>query len=136
MPFVQKSHLCKFSLEEAQLLSGKTDLEECCAVLHEIGTKVIAITLGGDGTLLSTENSKHTIPSIKVSPVDTTGAGDAFIGCLLYQIATLHDPMEVLENTDLLIDMVKTANKAGAFTTTNFGAIPSLPNQEQLRTIG
>jgi fructokinase len=132
MPYVQKAHLAKFSLEEAQLLSGKTDLEQCCAVLHEIGTQVIAITLGGDGTLLSTQNAKHTIPSIKVKPVDTTGAGDAFIGCLLYQIAGLHDPMEVLGNNELLIGMIKKANKAGAITTTNFGAIPSLPNQEQL----
>ncbi len=136
MPFVQKAHLCKFSLEEAELLSGKTDLEECCAILHEVGTKVIAITLGGDGTLLSTENTKHTIPSIKVKPVDTTGAGDAFIGCLLYQIAALHDPMEILENIALLIDMVKIANKAGAITTTNFGAIPSLPTRDQLHTLG
>ena len=136
MPFVQKAHLCKFSLEEAQLLSGKTNLGECCAVLHEVGTKIIAITLGGDGTFLSTENSKHTIPSIAVNPIDTTGAGDAFIGCLLYQIAELHNPKEILESTDLLIDMVKKANKAGAFTTTNFGAIPSLPNREQLRSIG
>lgn len=133
MPYVQKAHLSKFSLEEAQLLSGKTDLEECCAVLHEIGTKVITITLGGKGTLLSTENSKHTIPSIPVNPVDTTGAGDAFIGCLLQQIAGLHDPKEILEDIDQLIGMVKIANKAGALTTTNFGAIPSLPDQEQLQ---
>ena len=132
LPFVQKAHLCKFSLEEAQLLSGKTDMEECCAVLHEIGTKVIAITLGGDGTLLSTENSKYTIPSIDVNPVDTTGAGDAFIGCLLYQIASLDDPFEIIENTDLLLNMVKNANTAGAITTTNFGAIPSLPSHEQV----
>lgn len=134
MPFVQKAHLCKFSLEEARLLSGKTNLEECCTVLHEIGTQVITITLGGEGTLLSTEKTKHTIPSIPVNPVDTTGAGDAFIGCLLYQIANLHDPIEILKNTELLIDMVKKANKAGALTTTNFGAIPSLPNLEQLNT--
>jgi fructokinase len=132
MPFVQKAHLCKFSLEEAQLLSGKSNLEECCAVLHEIGTQIIAITLGGDGTLLSTENSKQTIPSIQVNPVDTTGAGDAFIGCLLYQIAALHDPMEVLENTAVLDAMVKKANISGAITTTNFGAIPSLPTYAQV----
>lgn len=132
MPFVQKAHLCKFSLEEAQLLSGKTELEECCAVLHEVGTAVIAITLGGDGTLLSTENSKHTIPSIAVNPVDTTGAGDAFIGCLLYQISAIHDPMEIHENTELLIEMVKKANAAGAITTTNFGAIPSLPTYKAI----
>ncbi|MBD0851349.1 carbohydrate kinase family protein [Maribacter arenosus] len=135
MPFVQKAHLCKFSLEEARLISGKVNLEECCEFLHEVGTKVITITLGGEGTLLSTETTKHTIPSIPVNPVDTTGAGDAFIGCLLYQIAGLHDPLEILENIDLLIDFVKIANKAGALTTTNFGAIPSLPNLEQLLAI-
>ncbi len=135
MPFIQKAHLCKFSLEEAQLLSGKTDLEECCGVLHEVGAKIITITLGSEGTFLSTENSKQTIPSIPVVPVDTTGAGDSFIGCLLYQISLLHDPMEILEDTDQLAEMVKVANKAGALTTTNFGAIPSLPNLEQLQAV-
>ena len=132
MPFVQKAHLCKFSLEEAQLLSGKTDLEECCDVLHEIGTKIIAITLGGEGTLLSTEDFKMTIPSIAVTPVDTTGAGDAFIGCLLYQIAELHNPFDILENMGTLAKMVANANKAGAITTTNFGAIPSLPTHSEV----
>ena len=132
MPFVQKAHLCKFSLEEAQLLSGESNLEACCAALHEVGTKIIAITLGSDGTLLSTENGKQTIPSINVTPVDTTGAGDAFIGCLLYQISTLHDPMQILDDTELLGEMVGKANKAGAITTTNFGAIPSLPTYAQV----
>lgn len=135
MPFVQKAHLCKFSLEEAQLLSGKTDLEECCAVLHEEGTKIITITLGSEGTFLSTENSSQTIPSIPVTPVDTTGAGDSFVGCLLYQISLLHDPMEILEDSDRLAEMVTVANKAGALTTTHFGAIPSLPNLEQLQAV-
>ena len=130
MPFIEKSDLCKFSLEEAQLLSGKSDLNEACDVLHEIGAKVITITLGSEGTLVSTPDTKHTIPSIKVVPVDTTGAGDAFIGCLLQQIATLNDPREIITNTTLLLKMVERANKAGAITTTNFGAIPSLPTRE------
>lgn len=135
MPFIEKSHLGKFSLEEARLLSGKTDLNVCCDILHEIGTKIITITLGAEGTLLSTANSKITIPSVSVKPVDTTGAGDAFIGCLLQQISTLKDTETILENTDLLVKMVENANKAGAITTTNFGAIPSLPTQEQLRAL-
>jgi len=135
MPFIEKSHLGKFSLEEAQLLSGKTDLNHCCDVLHEVGTKVITITLGAEGTLLSTKNSKRTIPSVPVQPIDTTGAGDAFIGCLLQQISTLEDTDEILVDADLVVKMVAIANKAGAITTTNYGAIPSLPSQEQLRAI-
>ncbi len=135
MPFIEKADLCKFSLEEAQLLSGEKDTINACNVLHEIGAKIITITLGGEGTLLSTTEYKETIPSIKVTPVDTTGAGDAFIGCLLQQIATLNDPHEIISNSSSLLKMIKKANKAGAMTTTGYGAIPSLPTQEQLLAI-
>ncbi|WP_405412044.1 carbohydrate kinase [Maribacter sp. Asnod1-A12] len=131
-PFIEKSHLCKFSLEEAQLLSGKEKLEDACQVFHEMGTQIIVITLGGEGTLLSTSSFQKTIPSIKVTPKDTTGAGDAFIGCLLQQIAQHARFEEILNNESLLTQMVSRANKAGAITTENFGAIESLPTLQQL----
>lgn len=134
MPFVQKSHLCKFSLEEAQLLSGKTDLTEACDFLHDIGTETIVVTLGGEGTLLSTSSYKKIIPSVPVTPVDTTGAGDAFIGCLLKQISSVDTIADVLANEEALTKMVALANKAGAITTTNFGAIEALPVQHQLES--
>ncbi|MGB5818641.1 MAG: carbohydrate kinase [Saonia sp.] len=134
MPFVEKSHLCKFSLEEATLLSGKNELEEACDFLHKVGAKIIAITLGSKGTLISTEKLKQTIPSVKVTPVDTTGAGDAFIGCLLQQLAMQNYTDKVFNDKDLLTQMVHKANKAGAITTTQYGAIESLPNQEQLNS--
>ncbi|MEO9892696.1 carbohydrate kinase [Aurantibacter sp.] len=132
MPFIQKSHLCKFSLEEAQLLSGESKLEDACTSFHEMGVPLVVVTLGGDGTYVSAENLKKTIGSVKVEPVDTTGAGDAFIGCLLRLISSLADPKSIISETDVLENMIKTANKAGAITTTNFGAIPSLPSAEQL----
>ena len=134
LPFVEKSHLCKFSLEEAQLLSGKTEVSDACAELHEIGAKIIAITLGKEGTYLSNGNQSVVVPSIKVTAVDTTGAGDAFIGCLLFQIARLNDFSAVFSNWQLLIDMVVNANKAGALTTTQFGAINALPSLNQLES--
>lgn len=132
MPFIEKSDLCKFSLEEAQLLSGEKDLNKACKILHEVGAKIITITLGSEGTLISTSDKKATVPSIPVTPVDTTGAGDAFIGCLLQQISNLKDPHEIISDFDLLLKMVKMANKAGAITTTNYGAIPSLPTRDMI----
>ncbi|WP_276168896.1 carbohydrate kinase family protein [Zobellia alginiliquefaciens] len=128
--FIEKSHLCKFSEEEAQLISGESDLERACNIIHEIGCPTICVTLGGKGTLVSTLKQKTIIESIKVSPVDTTGAGDAFIGCLLYQISNLGEPSKILTNYDQLLEMVAIANKAGAVTTTGYGAIPSLPDNE------
>ena len=133
LAYVEKSHLCKFSLEEALLLSGKETVEEACIKLHEVGAEIITVTLGKDGTYVSTPRSQKTIASIPVSPVDTTGAGDAFIGCLLYQIAKLDDPGSLATNFDLLCNMVGMANKAGAITTTQYGAIVALPSLEQLQ---
>lgn len=132
MPFVEKSHLCKFSSEEAQLISGKEDLHDACDALHKIGTKIITVTMGKEGTLLSMNGTKKIIPSVKVTPVDTTGAGDAFIGCLLYQISDLGNFEPVFEDFSLVEGMVAKANKAGAITTTNYGAIVALPTKEQL----
>lgn len=135
IPFIEKSHLCKFSLEEAQLISGKNNLEEACAFLHKLGSKIITITLGGEGTYLSTPAVKKIIPSIKVSPIDTTGAGDAFIGCLLKQIALTTNLDTLTSGSEPLENMVQQANKAGAITTTNYGAIESLPTQQQLNQL-
>ena len=125
MPFIQKSTLCKFSLEEAKLLSGKENMLEACEFFHEAGSPIITITLGSEG-------HSQTIPSVMVKPVDTTGAGDAFIGCLLKQISTLDKIESAISNTDLLFKMIAKANKAGAITTMNYGAIKSLPTQIQL----
>ncbi|NNE02213.1 MAG: carbohydrate kinase, partial [Eudoraea sp.] len=132
LPYVEKSHLCKFSLEEAQLLSGKTEITDACEILHEVGAQIITVTLGGDGTYVSTKTTQSTIPSIPVNPLDTTGAGDAFIGCLLQQISRLPQSFQILEDDTLLMEMVKKANKAGAITTTGYGAIESLPSLDQL----
>jgi len=132
LPYIEKSHLCKFSLEEAQLLSKKTGIKEACAYLHNLGTPIITVTLGSEGTFVSTRTMQRTIPSISVTPVDTTGAGDAFIGCLLQQIATLPKSSMLFEDDNLLMEMVEKANRAGALTTTGYGAIESLPDQKQL----
>lgn len=131
-PYIEKAQLCKFSLEEAMLLSGESDLDSACATLHDMGVAIIAVTLGKDGTLVSTPPFKMTVPSIMVSPVDTTGAGDAFIGCLLQQIANLNDPHTIVSDNRLLVQMVERANKAGAITTTKYGAIEALPYPYQL----
>ncbi len=132
LPFIEKSHLCKFSKEEALLLSGKDTVEKACKRLHEIGAKVICVTLGKDGTYVSMEKKQKIVPSIKVSPVDTTGAGDAFIGCLLYQIAQLNNFNRISHEAELLLRMVKKANKAGALTATQYGAIAALPDHAAL----
>lgn len=134
LPYIEKAHLCKFSLEEAQLISGNNNLEKACKTIHEMGAQTIAVTLGSEGTYISTADNTATIPSVSVTPVDTTGAGDAFIGCLLYQISQLDQPTALSKDFGALEKMVAMANKAGAITTTNYGAIESLPGLNALNS--
>lgn len=132
LPFIAAADLCKFSHEEALLLSGKKELSEACAYLHQLGCPVICVTLGAEGTWVSTLGGGVLVPSVAAKAVDTTGAGDAFIGCLLQQLAETESPKKALAQPELLRQMVAKANAAGAFTTQKFGAIAALPTQADL----
>ena len=74
--------LIKVSEEEGQIITGETDHHQMIAALHDLGAKIVTLTLGKEGSLVSIENT-HKVESIAVKMVDSTGAGDAFIGCLI-----------------------------------------------------
>jgi len=90
-------------------------------LLVAAGLPEVIITLGGDGALVATqvEDEIHllTVPAPKVTPVDTTGAGDAFVGALAARLAAGDD----------LETAAQYAVKVGAFAVTGRGAQPSYP---------
>lgn len=121
--FIESCHFFKVSDEEAMLISGKSTLEDAVRELQQKSNAVFAITLGKDGTLLSFDKTTQIIPSIPVKPVDTTGAGDAFVGALLYQLSSYSfDQMKALKAEDWS-RIVLNANKAGARTCEYLGAM-------------
>ncbi len=119
--FLKQCNFFKVSDEEAMLLTGAATYQDAAAVLLERTSAVFAITLGKEGTMLGINGQTHIIESIPVVPVDTTGAGDAFVGAVLYQLAQLKAPagtgMEQWKNIMLQ------ANKAGARTCQYMGAM-------------
>jgi fructokinase len=121
--FLQSCLFFKVSDEEAMLITGKATLEDATAVLLEKTKAVFAITLGKDGTLLGINNSTVIIESIPVKPVDTTGAGDAFVGAVLYQLSNLAEKDINQLLADEWIHIVHNANKAGARTCEYLGAM-------------
>ena len=88
--FLDCCHFFKVSDEEALLITGCAALKDATAVLMEKTKAVFAITLGKAGTFLRVGDYTTTVPSIPVTPVDTTGAGDAFVGAVLYQLSEGH----------------------------------------------
>ncbi len=121
--FLQSCHFFKVSDEEAMLLTGKSTLEEATSVFLEKTNAVFAITLGKDGTLLGIDHQTRTIPSIPVKPVDTTGAGDAFVGAVLYQLSDKKLSQIQNMSADEWVGVIANANKAGARTCEYLGAM-------------
>jgi sugar/nucleoside kinase (ribokinase family) len=74
----------KSSLSEALAVTGLSELEPAVKAVHDHGVKIVIITLGARGAVVSVEDGMHSVPAYKPEKiVDPTGAGDAFIGGFL-----------------------------------------------------
>lgn len=121
--FLQHANFFKVSDEEAMLLTQTNSLDAATDQLLQRTNGVFTITLGKDGTLLGLNGKKYIIESIPIKPVDTTGAGDAFVGAVLYQLRN-HTKQAIL-NIDYAgwETVIRNGNKAGARTCEYLGAM-------------
>ena len=121
--FLESCHFFKLSDEEALLITNTSTLNDAVDILLNQTDKTFAITLGKDGTLLGINKQTFIVESITVSPVDTTGAGDAFVGAVLYQLAD--KPLAEIRalSVEEWKKIVFNANKAGARTCEYLGAM-------------
>jgi len=123
--------IVKIGEEEVSFLTGTEDPIAGARALWHDGLELMAVTRGGKGCLWLTGNAEGEVPGLPVEPVDTTGAGDAFMAGLLAGLLG-HPPRTPLEPATL--DRIcLLANAMGAITTTARGAIPSLPGREAVR---
>ena len=121
--FIKSCHLFKLSEEEALLITRQANLPDAVVSLQQMSDAVFCITLGAQGTLMRVGSETEVIPSIPVKPVDTTGAGDAFIGAVLYQLSVA-DASEIHSlGVSRWKKTVINANKAGARTCEFMGAM-------------
>ncbi len=112
---------------EARLLSGldaaaESGAEAAARALLGRGVRALAMTLGRRGALVAQEGRLELVPSFQVTPVDTTGAGDAFNGALAFMWAQGRP----------LGEAVRYANAVAALATTVMGAQPSMPTAEKV----
>lgn len=110
---------------EAEILSGLavTDLisaEAAATKLQARGATVVLITLGAQGMWVAAPDSSYFLPAFKVEVVDTTAAGDTFVGSFAVAIAEAQD----LRAACML------AQSAAALAVTKFGAQTSIPYRD------
>ena len=129
MQAVALADVLKFSEEELTLLTDTQTLDEAFKKITALyPQKLIIITLGKDGALYHLNGKQDVIAGKAVKPVDTTGAGDAFVGGLLAGLSQTAD----WQKTDNLVKIIRQANACGALATTAKGAMSALPNLAQL----
>ncbi|MFZ9403066.1 MAG: carbohydrate kinase family protein [Sediminibacterium sp.] len=122
-PFIEQSHFFKLSDEEAMLITGCDSVQHAAAALRKKSKAVFAITMGKEGTLLSMGDHLEMIGSIAITPVDATGAGDAFVGAVLFQLINSNPSLLEQIDIDHWKKMISNANKAGARTCEFMGAM-------------
>lgn len=111
---------------EAEVITGRPvrsieDAQACAAALLDKGFRRVLVTLGSRGSLLASSEGYAHIPSFQVDAIDTTGAGDAFIGSLAVFLA------EGLPEKDA----VARANLYAGLSTTGVGTQKSFPKRAQ-----
>jgi len=122
-PFIEQAHFFKLSDEEAILITGCDTVHDAAASLRKKSKAVFAITMGKEGTLLSMGDHLKMIGSIAITPVDATGAGDAFVGAVLFQLINSNPSLLEQIDIDHWKKMISNANKAGARTCEFVGAM-------------
>lgn len=127
---VAMADVLKFSEEELTLLTNTTSLDDATkAVTSLYPEKLIIITLGKDGAIYHLNGKSQVVAGKALKPVDTTGAGDAFVSGLL---AGLSQVSNWKESDAVLVEVIRKANASGALATTAKGAMSALPNKAEL----
>lgn len=132
---IKYADFVKVSDEEIEIITGKKKLEDGVKEFHKLGAKLVAVTLGKEGTLISNGENVSIISSIKVKSIDSTGAGDAFVGAFLYKISQEDNPKMLINNFEKVKEIVSFSNKVGAMACTKLGAIDSLPTLKEIEQL-
>ena len=97
--------------------------------MDELFVPIVLITVGADGAYAVLNGEVTHVPVEQVVPVDTTGAGDAFMAGVLRYVHYNGLPTV----TEDLVNCVAFGNKLGAMAATKAGALTALPSYEEIK---
>ena len=126
---LHQADVVKISDDEVDFLWSCTPEEGADKLLAEFGVSLAMVTLGPKGCLLKTKNAVCQVASPKVSPVDTTGAGDVFGGSAVCRLLELDKPFAELTAEDLRY-IGAYASTAASLSTEHPGGIPGIRDKQ------
>lgn len=138
---VPLADIVKVSEEELELLYGvelesEADLERGAEAILSEGPRLALITLGEQGTYWSASGSGELVAAFASDAVDTTGAGDAFVGALLWRLTRPEATDNPLgRGAAAIASDVRFANAAAAVCVSRRGAIPAMANLREAMVV-
>jgi len=121
-PVLQMCDLILPSGSEALMLTGEEDSETACRSLLAQGIDIVALKRGACGSTVFAAQQTFKVPSISVSEVDPTGAGDCYDGAFIVGLLREWD----------LPTIARFANVAGALSVTKRGPMEGIPTRAQV----
>jgi fructokinase len=124
--FVEKSDLVKLNEEELLIITQSESISDAMNFLKDKYDATFAITLGKNGSILFNKDYKIDIEAEKVKAIDTTGAGDAYIGSFLYKISQFEDKKMLLNDKEEIRRIAYFSNNIAGKICTKYGALTAL----------
>lgn len=113
------------SIDDSLHLTGLTDPSAIAAFYHKRGPKIVLVTMGAKGCLLSVGGAETAIPPAPANPIDSTGAGDSFAGSFLAYWLETGDPALAARRAAIV----------AAGTVSGLGAVWPIPRREEVLRI-
>ena len=114
--------LAQATRTKLQAASAMRDIVGACRKLHAKGARAVVATLGARGAVVVTAEDVVTVPALKAKVVDTTGAGDCFVGALAARMMAGASPVEA----------ARYASAAASCSVERLGAAPSMPTAREV----
>lgn len=129
--YIECANILKISNDEIEFITGIKDEETALKLLLD-KVNMLIYTKGSEGAVVLTNEYTLSHNGFKVKAIDTTGAGDSFIGSFLYKL--LDNKIDILEGTieEDIASILEFSNKVAAFVVSKKGTINIMPSLKEI----
>ncbi|OIJ11814.1 carbohydrate kinase [Anaerobacillus alkalilacustris] len=128
-----QADVLKISEEELEFITGEKDIDQGVALLSNYDIPLILITLGSEGSYIFLHGEKTHVEAMKVNAVDTTGAGDAFVSGILYNLEKRQNVKSL--TLEEVKEIARFASVSGGLAASTKGAMTALPTINEVEKI-
>jgi len=126
-------NILKISDNEIIWLTGENNFDKAIKIIREkYNIPLILLSLGKKGSMAYSKSGFAFAPPVNVNTIETTGAGDTFLGCVLGKI--LRYGMKDFSDSELS-EILKFANTAASIITTRKGALKVMPELDEIKSL-